>query len=63
MEVPELVKRLTGRNYPQFVDNAESLDDLGAVKPSGQLIVARCVHGAALSIQPKNRVQQLPNAA
>lgn len=63
MEVSELMKRLTGRNYPQFVDNSESLDDLGRVKPSGQLIVARCVRGAELSIQPKNRVQQLPKAA
>lgn len=34
MEVSELMKRLTGRNYPQFVDNMESVDDLANVRPT-----------------------------
>ena len=51
MEVSELVKRLTGRNYPQFVDNTESVDDLANVRPSGQVIMARCIRGADLSIR------------
>ena len=46
MEVSELVKRLTGRNYPVFVDNMESVDDLVNVRPTGQVIMAKCVHGA-----------------
>lgn len=64
MEVAELMKRLTGRNYPIFVDNMESVDDLANVKPTGQVIMARCVHGAALSVQDASRpIQQMPQAA
>lgn len=66
MEVAELMKRLTGRNYPVFVDNMESVDDLANVRPTGQVIMARCVHGAALSVQNASRsrpVQQMPQAA
>lgn len=66
MEVAELMKRLTGRNYPVFVDNMESVDDLANVRPTGQVIMARCVHGAALSVQDASRplpVQQMPQAA
>lgn len=40
MEVSELMKRLTGRNYPVFVDNMESVDDLANVRPTGQIIMA-----------------------
>lgn len=54
MEVSELMKRLTGRNYPVFVDNMESVDDLANVQPSGQVIMAKCVRGAELSVQPMN---------
>ena len=56
MEVSELMKRLTGRNYPVFVDNMESVDDLANVRPTGQVILAKCVHGAELSIQPMNPI-------
>lgn len=52
MEVSELLKRLTGRNYPVFVDNMESVDDLANVRPTGQVIMARCVSGAELSVRP-----------
>lgn len=52
MEVSELMKRLTGRNYPVFIDNMESVDDLANVKPTGQVIMSKCVHGAALSVRP-----------
>ena len=45
MEVSELIKRLTGRNYPVFVDNMESIDDLANVRPTGQVIMAKCVRG------------------
>ena len=54
MEVSELMKRLTGRNYPVFVDNMESVDDLTNVRPTGQVIMAKCVRGAELSVQPMN---------
>lgn len=52
MEVSELVKRLTGRNYPVFVDNMESIDDLENVRPTGQLLLAKCVNRAELSVRP-----------
>lgn len=52
MEVSELVKRLTGRNYPVFVDNMESVDDLANVCPTGQVIMAKCVRGAPLEVRP-----------
>ena len=52
MEVSELVKRLTGRNYPVFVDNMESVDDLANVRPTGQVIMAKCVGGTPLAVRP-----------
>lgn len=63
MEVSELMKRLTGRNYPVFVDNMESVDDLANVKPTGQIIMARCVRGAALSVRPVEQPRAMPKAA
>src|SRR5699024_6802708 len=49
LEVSELVKRLTGRNYPVFIDNMESIDELTNVWPTGQIIMAKCMHGAELT--------------
>ena len=57
LEVSELVKRLTGRNYPVFIDNMESVDELTNVRPSGQIIMAKCVRGAALTVKPMGRPQ------
>lgn len=62
MEVSELLKRLTGRNYPVFVDNMESVDDLANVHPTGQVIMARCVRGQPLSVCPAG-LQQMQHAA
>lgn len=64
MEVSELMKRLTGRNYPQFVDNMESVDDLANVRPTGQIIMAKCVSKADLSVRPvKPILTSMPTAA
>lgn len=52
MEVSELMKRLTGRNYPVFVDNMESVDDLANVRPTGQVIMAKCVSSTPLAVRP-----------
>lgn len=52
MEVSELIMRLTGRNYPVFVDNMESVDDLANVRPTGQIIMAKCVSNAPLQVRP-----------
>ena len=58
LEVSELVKRLTGRNYPVFIDNMESVDELTNVRPTGQIIMAKCVRGAALTVRPMGRPQE-----
>ena len=63
MEVSELIKRLTGRNYPQYVDNMESVDDLSNVKPTGQIIMAKCVRGTPLSVRVPGQAQSMPKAA
>lgn len=57
LEVSELVKRLTGRNYPVFLDNMESVDDLANVRPTGQIIMAKCVHGAELAVKAAGQPQ------
>ena len=62
MEVSELMKRLTNRNYPVFVDNMESVDDLSNVRPTGQLLMAKCVRNADLSVRPMEQ-HAMPKAA
>lgn len=54
LELSELMRHLTGRRYPVFIDNMESVDDLANVRPNGQIILAKCVHGAALTVRPVN---------
>ncbi len=64
MEVSELMKRLTGRNYPVFVDNMESVDDLNNVRPTGQVLMAKCVSRSELNIRlVKPIVTEMPIAA
>ena len=65
MELSELMKRLTGRNDPVFVDNMESIEDLRNVQPTGQVLMASCVKGAQLHIGPlmQQGNSQMPKAA
>ena len=64
MEVSELMKRLTGRNYPVFVDNMESVDDLNNVRPTGQVLMAKCVSRSELNVRAiKPIVTEMPIAA
>lgn len=63
MEVSELMKRLTGRNYPVFVDNMESVDDLANVRPTGQIIMAKCVANTALQVRPVNPIIRMEQKA
>ena len=60
-EVSELVKRLTGRNYPAFFDNMESVDDLSNIRPTSQMILAKCVRNAELSVRAGSTA--MPKAA
>lgn len=63
MEVSELMKRLTGRNYPVFVDNMESVEDLANVRPTGQVIMAKLIPGAELSVKGRPQMQPPSKAA
>lgn len=63
MEVSELMKRLTGRNYPVFVDNMESVDDLANVRPTGQIIMAKCIANTALQVRPVNPIIRMEQKA
>ena len=58
LEVVDLLTKLSGRSYPLFVDNSESLCDLGAVQPAGQLILTRVVSGQTLQVQAVDAVQR-----
>ncbi len=53
MEVSELMKRLAGRNYPVFVDNMESVEELVNIRPTGQVIMAKLIPCAELSVKGK----------
>ncbi len=48
LEISAAVKELTGREWPTFVDNAESVTEFEA--PRGQLIVAKVVEGKQLEV-------------
>jgi len=50
LEISELMKRLTGRNYPVFIDNGESVPVIDNVRPTGQVIVAQVAKGASLKV-------------
>jgi len=54
MEVSELMKALTGRNYPVFVDDSESVVTL-AKRPSGQVLLSRVVGGVPLTVMAQNQ--------
>lgn len=54
LDVAVLIQKLSGRNYPVFVDNGESICTFGKVKPEGQVIIARVVNNQALQVTYKN---------
>lgn len=58
LDVAVLIQKLSGRNYPVFVDNGESICTFGKVKPEGQVIIARVVNNQALQVTYKNREQR-----
>lgn len=63
MEVSELIKALTGRNYPVFVDDSESVVTL-ARKSSGQVFLSRVVPKAPLTVAARDeQPRELPKAS
>lgn len=55
LDVATLIQHLSGRNYPVFVDNGESICTFGKVQIPGQIIFARVVNNQALQVIPRNR--------
>jgi len=59
LEVATLIQRLSGRNYPIFVDNGESICSFGSVDFSGQVLLTRVVRDQNLQVTHKNRTQKM----
>jgi len=53
LEVSELLKNLTGRCYPTYIDNGESVTVIDNVRPSGQVLYAKVVPNAPLTVTGK----------
>ena len=50
LDVSMLLQRLSGRNYPIFVDNGESICSFGKVQPSGQVMISKVVNHQDLQV-------------
>ena len=62
MEVSELIKALTKRNYPVFVDDSESVVSLAGI-PTGQVFLSRVVPNQPLTVAVRgNRREEFPKA-
>ncbi len=55
LDVSMLLQKLSGRNYPIFVDNGESICSFGKVQPSGQVMISKVVNNQTLQVTYKNR--------
>lgn len=62
LEVSELIKSLTKRCYPTFIDNGESVTVIDNVRPSGQVLYVKVIHGAPLTVKAKESTQALKAA-
>lgn len=52
IEVSVLIQRLVDFHYPVFIDNAESIEVIDNVRPTGQCIVATMMKGSKLCVEP-----------
>jgi hypothetical protein len=55
LELAVLIQKLSGREYPIFIDNGESICTFGNVNLIGQIILSRVVQGQELQVTYKNR--------
>jgi hypothetical protein len=55
LEIAVLIQKLSGREYPIFIDNGESICSFGNVDLTGQIILSRVVKGQELQVTFKNR--------
>lgn len=51
LEVSELLKKITGINYPVFIDNGESVPVIDNVRPSGQTFISQVVKNEQLRVE------------
>ena len=51
LEVSALMKRLTARDYPVYIDNGESVPVIDNIRPTGQVFIAQVVKGAELEVR------------
>lgn len=54
LEIAELVKRLSGRRYPTFLDNGESVSVIDNVRPTGQMMISKVTKGKPLTVLSRN---------
>ena len=57
LDVSLLIQRLTGRNYPIFVDNGESICTFGNLSFTGQMLFSRVTRNQELQVTYRNREQ------
>ena len=57
LDVSLLIQKLSGREYPIFVDNCESVCSFGDVQPGGQVITSRVIRNQELQVTYRNREQ------
>lgn len=55
LEAAVLIQRLSGRNYPIFIDNGESICTFGKIRISSQTVIARVVKNQELEVTFRNR--------
>jgi hypothetical protein len=55
LEIAVLIQKLSGREYPIFIDNGESICSFGNVDLTGQIIITRVVKGQDMQVTYKNR--------
>lgn len=60
LEICELVKSLTGREYPTFVDNYESIEQIENVTPTGQYILLSVKKKAELTVTALSPITYAP---
>ncbi len=58
LDAAMLIQRLSGRNYPIFVDNGESICTFGKAKPASQVMIARVANGQALQVTYRDHGEQ-----
>jgi DNA repair exonuclease SbcCD ATPase subunit len=62
LEISELMKKLTGRDYPVFIDDGEKTPVIDNVRPTGQIFIAQVVKNAPLQVQIRDNTQQKTDA-